>query len=317
MTRKQIERISAQRPALGGVRAISSKGQVDKTMASETNSTSRYSGNSTGNVWMNDPGEIDPFKKYFTPPDPRMARAQRASTFASLAKGISPEAGEQLRIILSSLDAIEQTLGYAASYIRNTASEVQTTTIGGVSTTRRIPKTSATRDQREFAQTSLDAQREIVQKSTAAANAAFAILKPRVLADTVKQPEGVTDAHIADRKADLIAAIEASGKVAGNALAQKLIQQAVADGDMLTVWVLAGDPMKFRAADLGLNQTTLQNVYTQAQFKKVGVNPLLGVGAVPGGELIQALPEIQALISETSAAVTQALNALAKECGLN
>jgi hypothetical protein len=290
-------------------------------MASNPNNVpqqTKYSGNGAS-PWLNDPNERDPYKTYFTPPDPRMARAQRASTFASLAKGISPEAGDQLRIILSSLDAIEETLGYPASYIRNTTSEEQVTTAGGVSTTRRILKRSATKDQIAFAQSSIEAQREIVQKSTAAANAAFAILKPRVLAETVSKPEGATDAQIADRKQDLASAMEAAGKGAGSAnmKAQELIYQAVADGDMLTIWVLCGDPLKFRAADLGLNQTTLQSVYAQAQFKKVGVNPLMGAGKVPGGELIQALPEIQAHISETSVAVTQALNALAKECGLN
>ena len=99
-------------------------------------------------------------------------------------------------------------------------------------------------------------------------------------------------------------ALEAAGTSGASAKAQALIHQAVKEGDQLTAYCLCSDPLKFRADSLGVNQQTLQSVYAAAQMAKVGPNPLMGIGSVPGGALIQLFPDIQTLISETSSAAT-------------
>ncbi len=260
----------------------------------------------------------NPWVRKPAPPDPKLVRMQRASTFGAAVAGLPTEARDQMRTILSSLANIEEAgSGMATAYIRNLTTEDQQTTVGGVSTTRRIPKKTATSDQIASAQKSLNAQREIVATSSTAAKDAFTALKPAVLAGVISTPDNATDAQIADRKEDLAVALEAAGRNGANAKAQALIHQAVKEGDQLTAYCLCSDPLKFRADSLGVNQQTLQSVYANAQMAKVGLNPLMGLGAVPGGALIQLFPDIQTLISETSSGATQALDALAKECKLN
>lgn len=274
-----------------------------------------FQGNSTDNVWMNDPNERDPFKKYATPPDPKLVRAQRASTFGAAVSGLPFEAREQMRAILGALSNMEDTSSaFIVGGIRGAAGFTQP---NNQANGQYLQRKTATPDQLAYAQSALNAQRQIVAKSTSDANDAFASLKPAVLGAVIGKPDGVSESAIADRKADLVAAIESAGKVAGNALAQRLIRQAVAEGDQSTIYVLCSDPLKFRAESLGLNQQTLQAVYAQAQSAKVGPMPLLGAGKVPGAALIALFPDIQALIKETGSAALAALDALAKECRLS
>ena len=233
-----------------------------------------------------------------TPPvSPAMALRGQRERIASAARHAPPAAQEHARALVGHLSDIA---GTADTYgvIRGTAAS------GGHG--------------RVNAQAMLDAQRQIVSQSSSAATAELAALKPALLAAVVALPDGVTPEQVADKKSDLCAALEAAGQNGfnQNQRAQQLLRQAMSNGDNVMLWVLLGEPMQYRASALGYSQTTLQNIYAQAQIEKVGLRPLMGAGAVPGAELINLLPEIQGAVSGHIAGATAALNQLAAEVGL-
>ena len=123
----------------------------------------------------------DPWARKPAPPDPKLVRMQRASTFGAAVAGLPTEARDQVRTILDSLANIEEAgTGMASSYIRNLTTEDQQTTVGGVSfrcsASPRRPRPATISTLRGLC--SLAAQRDIVATSSKAAKDAFAALKP-------------------------------------------------------------------------------------------------------------------------------------------
>lgn len=231
-----------------------------------------------------------------TPPvSPAMVLRGQRERIASAARHAPPAAQEHARALVNHLSNMAGATD-GAGIIRGTAQQ------GGSG--------------RQNAAAMLQAQRQIVQDANAGATEALKALKPALLAAVVSLPDGVTPEQIADKKADLCAALEAAGQNGfnQNQRAQQLLRQAMSNGDNVFLYVLMGEPMQYRASALGYSQTTLQNIYAQAQLEKVGLHPL--VGAVPGAELINLLPELAQAITEHTAGVTQALNQLAAEVGL-
>lgn len=225
----------------------------------------------------------------------RQRQGQREK-IANAAHGISTEARGHVRKIVDALSDMAATSG-AHGVIRGTAKS------GG--------------DGRKNAQAMLDAQRSIVSQAQTDAKAALSDLRPALLAAVISAPDGATETQIADKKADLIAALEAVGKSGANFRAQALLSQAMASGDRLMAYVICSpDVMGYRAEALGYRLDTLQQKYAAAQLAKVGLHPLDASAAVPGVQLINLLPEISQAISGHSAGATAELNQLAAECGL-
>ena len=229
------------------------------------------------------------------PVSPAMAQRGQRERIANAARNAPPAAQQHARALVGHLASIADT-AQTHGVIRGTAAS------GGHG--------------RQNAAAMLQAQRQIVQDANAGATEALKQLRPALLASVVALPDGVTPEQIADKKADLCAALEAaySNGLNQNQRAQQLLRQAMADGDAVMIWVLLGEPMKYRAASLGYSQTTLQNVYAQAEIERVGLHPL--TGGVPGAQMIALLPELAQAVAEHTAGATQALNALAAEVGL-
>ena len=177
---------------------------------------------------------------------------------------------------------------------------------------------SSTADQRAIAQQALTVARQTVDNETAAAKEKAAQLKPLVLAACVPlPPQGTSEQAILDRKADLLSIFAGQSTVSVNAKSQAMVRQAVKDGDTLTLYCLLGDPLKLRAASLGINQSLLQKLYVQAQLDSEGPHPL-GGSAIPvgAGAYARMLPDVDAAIREASDAANQTLDDLAQQTGL-
>lgn len=230
------------------------------------------------------------------PVSPTMAQRGQRERIASAARNAPPAAQQHARALIGALSDIAGTAD-THGVIRGTARS------GGAGPVN--------------AQKMLDAQRQIVRDASDAATAALKELRPALLAAVVSLPDGVTPEQVKQKRDDLIAALEAAGKTGANAKAQQLLSQAMASGDAIMAYVICSpDEMAYRAPALGYRLDVLQQKYADAQIAKVGIHPLMGVGAVPGAELISILPDIAECVSGHTAGASQALAELAADVGL-
>lgn len=241
------------------------------------------------------------FQRRVAPADPaQVRRVQRQRISGAVHPDLTPEARQHARQLLASLDTIEG--------VRDTHGVIR-----GMARAA-----GAGGDGPRNAQAALDAQRQIISQADADAQAALKALRPALLAAVVSLPDGVSKADIAEKKADLCAALEAAGTSGANYRAQQILSQALASGDRLMAYVVCSpEVMGYRAPALGYRLDTLQQKYAQAQIEKVGLRPLLASQAVPGGELINLLPEIAEAISGHTAAARADLAQLAAEVNLS
>ena len=177
---------------------------------------------------------------------------------------------------------------------------------------------SGSADQRQHAQTALDSARQVVDSETQSAKAKAQTLKPLVMAACIPlPPQGTSPAVILDKKQDLLAFFDGMSRANVNAESQKMVRQAIKDGDKLTLFCLLGEPLKLRASALGLNQALLQRLYVEAQLDSEGPHPLAG-SAIPAGAgaYVKAMGDVDAAIVEHSDAANAALDDLAQRGGL-
>lgn len=174
----------------------------------------------------------------------------------------------------------------------------------------------STFDQRQTAAQIINQNYQVAADEAQAARDQLAQLRPSALASIVPAP-GASEAAIFDRKADIMAALEATGKRGAQAQAEQLVKAAVASGDTLTINVLCGDPLRLRAAALGIDQQALTALYAQLQFDSEGPHPLRG-SAIPSAELIHALNDgvMEQAIDQHVNDAQSTLVQLAKERGL-
>lgn len=243
---------------------------------------------------MNNPA-VNPFMRTAAA-DPAAVRAGQRQQIASALHGAGPEARGHAKKLVAALDTIAGTSD-THSVIRGTAKA------GG--------------DGKKNAAVMLAAQQQTVNDASDQAQESLKALKSALLAAVVSVPQGVSAEQIADKKADLCAALEAAGKQGANIRAQQILAQAMANNDALMAYVACSpDVMGYRAEALGYRLEVLQGIYAAKQVEKVGLRPLMASEAVPGAELIALLPAIKETIDGHTQGATQALAQLAAECNL-
>jgi hypothetical protein len=193
------------------------------------------------------------------------------------ARDLASATKDRLMALLGRVDGSITRSGSAVTAVRGIDQGVST-----LNTAQRI----------EHATQALEVQRQGIDAALAGIDAEIAgVLTDVARGVAPERPANATDAAIADRKADLVALLSASAGGA-NATAQSVLRRAIADNDLLTIYVLTGEPMRFALQAIpGVEQSTLQSVYASAVAERdpnaLQAHDVNMIGSrVPGGAFL-------------------------------
>lgn len=246
---------------------------------------------------FNDPN-VNPFARQVAAASDTQIMSRQREQIMSAAHGVTTEARQMANQLVRALQDVANTT-QAHPVIRAMAKS------GGSG--------------RDNAAKALDAQAQIINNGIDEANGALQALRPALLAAVARVPFGVSEAQIADKKADLVAALQAAGsgsKGGANAKAQQILRQVMYGADPVMLYVLIGPPMQYQAETLGYRQDVLQALYAAAMLQEYGLHPLDKSKEVEGAELISMLDFLREAIDTHASAATSALNAVAADCDL-